>query len=47
MARSTYMRAAPKKYNTSYKKGRIETDMYLSLLDPRVVALSIIGATEP
>jgi hypothetical protein len=29
------MRAAPKKYNTSYKKSHIEKDMYLPVLDPK------------
>ena len=31
------MKSARKKYNTSYKKSRIEKDMYLPLLDPKGV----------
>jgi hypothetical protein len=31
------MRSAPKKYNTLYKKGHIERDMYLPRLDPKGV----------
>ena len=39
------MRAAPKKYNTLYKKGHIERDMYLPLLDPKgVIQCSGCGA---
>ena len=29
------MRSAPKKYNTLYKKGHVERDMYLPRLDPK------------
>ena len=31
------MRSAPKKYNTLYKKGHVERDMYLPRLDPKGV----------
>jgi len=43
------MRSAPKKYNTLYKKGHVERDMYLPRLDPKasysaaVAALFTIG----
>ena len=34
------MRSAPKKYNTLYKKGHVERDMYLPRLDPNGVIQS-------
>ena len=39
------MRSAPKKYNTLYKKGQVESDMYLPRLDPKgVIQCSGCGA---
>jgi hypothetical protein len=39
------MRSAPKKYNTLYKKGHIEKDMYLPRMDPKgVIQCSGCGA---
>jgi hypothetical protein len=39
------MRSVPKKYNTLYKKGHIERDMYLPRLDPKgVIQCSGCGA---
>ncbi len=39
------MRSAPKKYNTLYKKGHAERDMYLPRLDPKgVIQCSGCGA---
>jgi hypothetical protein len=39
------MRSAPKKYNTLYKKGHVEKDMYLPRLDPKgVIQCSGCGA---
>jgi NMD protein affecting ribosome stability and mRNA decay len=39
------MRSAPKKYNTLYKKGHVERDMYLPRLDPKgVIQCSGCGA---
>lgn len=39
------MRLAPKKYNTLYKKGHVERDMYLPRLDPKgVIQCSGCGA---
>ena len=42
------MRSAPKKYNTLYKKGHVERDMYLARLDPKgVIQCSGCGAFPP
>ena len=39
------MRSVPKKYNTLYKKGHVERDMYLPRLDPKgVIQCSGCGA---
>ena len=39
------MRSVPKKYNTLYKKGHVEMDMYVPRLDPKgVIQCSGCGA---